>query len=441
LRAPHNPIIGKQTINPNDVDLLIFDLDGTILSSTKPVFEAIKKAFAKLNLTVQISEEEIEKYLGPSSSDDFYEAITPIDKGALWQEVRSGVREEQDASLREFAHVFPGVIETLQTLKRRGYRLVLYSNSSIQYFNCAISALNIKDYFDYAECVQENNLTKTELVRKFKNKFSNIEATTVVGDRIDDIEAARENNALSVGVLYGYGDKEPEQADITISKFPELLDIFDRKLPIFEKILKEIETRKKKDRAFVIGISGIDCSGKSMFVESFEKCLISRGFETQLISIDDFHNPKVYRYSGKNQIENYYNKSFDIKTIVEKLLIQVHEKSSYSTRLTVLNWQTDKYDTEKEFTFNQNTIVIFEGVFLFRKELSPYIDYKVFIEITFEESKRRAKIRDSEETFRKYEGTYLPAQRRYLDEFPPSETADMIIDNSNWEYPGVKLHR
>ena len=29
-------------INPNDVELLIFDLDGTIFSTTKPIFEAIK---------------------------------------------------------------------------------------------------------------------------------------------------------------------------------------------------------------------------------------------------------------------------------------------------------------------------------------------------------------------------------------------------------------
>ncbi len=426
-------------INPNRVELLIFDLDGTIFSTTKPVFEAVKRAFAGLDLPLRITEKDLEKYFG-AASGDFYRAITPENKSSLWQEVRSRIREEHDASIREFGHAFPGVKETLHTLQRRGYRLALYSNSSVHYFNSVISALDIGDYFDYTECVQENDLTKSELVRKIRKESGNPEAA-VIGDRVHDIEAAGENNALAIGVLYGYGDKEPEQADITISGFPELLDIFDRKLPVFEKILKEIEARKKRDRAFVIGINGIDCSGKSVFAESFEKFLISRGFETQLVSIDDFHNPRAYRYSGKDQIENYYNKSFDIKTIVEKLLAQVHKKSSYSTRLTVLDWQTDKYDIEKEFSFNQSTIVIFEGVFLFRKELSPYIDYKVFIEITFEESKRRAEIRDSEETLRKYEEKYLPAQRRYLDEFPPSEASDMIVDNSDWEFPRITLSR
>jgi beta-phosphoglucomutase-like phosphatase (HAD superfamily) len=39
----------------SDINLLIFDLDGTILLSTKPTYEAIKRAFAKLDLRVEFS--------------------------------------------------------------------------------------------------------------------------------------------------------------------------------------------------------------------------------------------------------------------------------------------------------------------------------------------------------------------------------------------------
>ena len=37
-------------INPNDVNLLIFDMDGTIFPTTKPVWEAIKTTFKKYEL-------------------------------------------------------------------------------------------------------------------------------------------------------------------------------------------------------------------------------------------------------------------------------------------------------------------------------------------------------------------------------------------------------
>jgi uridine kinase len=82
--------------------------------------------------------------------------------------------------------------------------------------------------------------------------------------------------------------------------------------------------------------------------------------------------------------------------------------------------------------------VIFEGVFLFRKELAPYLDYKVFLDIPFEASKIRAKVRDSQASIDKYNIKYLPAQEKYLKEYPPSKVADIIIDNSNWEYPVIK---
>ncbi len=53
-----------------------------------------------------------------------------------------------------------------------------------------------------------------------------------VGDRIHDIEAARENGCLSIGVLFGYGENEPRQADLTIRKFDDLLTIFDRRAAV-----------------------------------------------------------------------------------------------------------------------------------------------------------------------------------------------------------------
>ena len=67
------------------------------------------------------------------------------------------------------------------------------------------------------------------------------------------------------------------------------------------------------------------------------------------------------------------------------------------------------------------------------------------IEVSFEESKNRATASDvpiyGEEVLGKYEEKYFPAQKKYLEQFPPSKTADVVIDNSNWEYPRVKLLR
>jgi uridine kinase len=158
-----------------------------------------------------------------------------------------------------------------------------------------------------------------------------------------------------------------------------------------------------------------------------------------VVRLDDFHNPREVRYAGEDQAENYYNRSFDIRKIVEELLAPARRKGKHAAALTLLDPDTDEFEIKKEYSFDGETIVLFEGVFLFRKELAPYIDYKICLDITFEESKRRSAERDAEAIINKYDTKYLPAQAKYLKEYPPEKTSDMVIDNNDREYPRLSL--
>jgi phosphoglycolate phosphatase len=220
-------------MNPNDVDLIIFDLDGTILPSLLPFYESIKRAFNKLGWPVTFSPEEIRPFFGVSTASvksSVYEFITPRDSHLSIEEVSKKVRAENNDTFREMAQTYPGVKETLKTLRQRGYKLAQYTNASTSYLNVIMSALGLRDYYDYVECIQDNNLNKTELAKKIRAHFGGMNAA-IVGDRCHDIEAARENNCLAIGVLFGYGEREPEQADLTINKFNDLLAIFKRRSP------------------------------------------------------------------------------------------------------------------------------------------------------------------------------------------------------------------
>ena len=207
-------------INFDEVSILIFDLDGTISQSDKATFLVMKKAFTDLGIKKSLTEQDVRKNLGEPSGR-FFKNLLGLDYASRWEEVAG----KYDPMIPEFATAFPGAIETLDTLKKRGYKLVLCSNCGKKYFDATLFKLNIGQYFDYTECHGENNLSKSEMVRKIINKFSGLKAA-VIGDKIHDIEAARENNALSVGALYGYGYNESKKADMTINNFSELLNIF-----------------------------------------------------------------------------------------------------------------------------------------------------------------------------------------------------------------------
>jgi len=422
---------------PNDHNLLIFDLDGTLMPSSKPVYESVRRAFAKMNLPVLVTEKDIAQSLG-DPSDLFYQALTPPGSKLSWEEVRQKVRVEYIAVLNDFASTYPGVKETLETLRKRGYKLALCSNSGINWFYAAISALNIRAYFDHVECIEDRHYDKAQIINRLKEVYG-ITSAAVIGDRTSDIEAARQTGSLAVGVLYGYGGKEPEQADITINDFPGLLKIFDRKMPVFDRIKQEIQQRKLKSRAFVVGINGIDLSGKTEFTNALADYLTVNKFKVMVIHLDDSHHPRAYRNSGTDPVENYWTRNFNYELLIRDLLIPIREKQEYSINMTLLDLQSDKYEVQKQFSFDRDTIVLFEGVFLFRQELAAFLDYKVFIDITFAESRRRADIRDvpiyGNGMLKRYEEKYWPAQRKYLEQYPPLAIADLVIDNNNWESP------
>jgi phosphoglycolate phosphatase len=219
-------------INPNEVNLIIFDMDGTIVPSVTPVYEAIKRAFAKLGWPVTFSPRDIMPFFGvsaPDSGGGLYGFIRPEGSPLSWNDIRLKIIAEYDDTFREYAAPYPGVKETLEKLRKRGYRLVQYSNGSVSYLNTVIDALGLRDYYDHIECVQEHGLTKATLIQKIRGIFGGATAA-IVGDRYHDIEAARANDCLSIGVLFGYGGEEPEQADLTINKFDDLLSIFDHKI-------------------------------------------------------------------------------------------------------------------------------------------------------------------------------------------------------------------
>lgn len=422
-----------------DVNLLIFDLDGTLFDSVRVNYEAIKAGMAYLGWENSITEEDVWNIMGESNEDAFKKLLSPemfLEKEKLLERVRGYYLP----MIEKFGREFPKVLETLQTLKNRGYKLALYSYASPGYFDAAIAKLGIADLFDFAECVEKNGLTKAEMIVKIKNNFGGLEAA-VIGDSNHDVDAAKTNSLVAIGVGYGYGGKVIAGADKMIYSPADLLNIFDRRYPIFDKIAAEIRSRKNNGRALVVGVNGIDASGKTEFAKGFESFLKANDFKVQVINLDDFHNPKAIRYSGDDQADNYYRKSFDIEKIVNELLAPLRAEGRLAAEFDVLNLHTDQYDIKRKYDFDADTVVIFEGVFIFRRELVPYLDYKIFIDIPLQESKHRAEIRDvpvyGREVLQKYDEKYLPAQKRYINEFSPHEIAEMVIDNINWEHPKI----
>jgi len=207
---------------------------------------------------------------------------------------------------------------------------------------------------------------------------------------------------------------------------------------LFEKILFRV-TQRPLGAPFVIGINGIDASGKTMFSKDLAGFLIGQGYCVQLVHVDDFHKPKKFRYKGHSEAENYYYRSIDFERLVRDLLDPIVQKQELDVELTLLDLNSDQYTLSRRYVVNRNSIVIVEGVFLFKKDLLEYFDFKIFLDISFSESVRRALARDEHipagQVEDRYAEKYHAGQKLYFRLHDPKGSADITINNEDYLHP------
>ncbi|MFD9478709.1 MULTISPECIES: hypothetical protein [Streptomyces] len=202
------------------------------------------------------------------------------------------------------------------------------------------------------------------------------------------------------------------------------------------------QDRKQPERPLVVGITGMDTSGKSQLATALAAEMGRRGAANQLVRIDDFHHSQAHRYRPDlPQPEQYYKNSIDFARAAAQVLTPIREKGCLKTELTLLDLRTDTPTLRRSYHVDAHTIVLVEGVFLFRPEVRELIDLFVFLDVREDVVLARGRLRDvptqGEQVMHKYRHKYLPAQRRYLVEHPPVDHAEVIVDNSDWAAPAV----
>ena len=206
--------------------------------------------------------------------------------------------------------------------------------------------------------------------------------------------------------------------------------------------MADIITATKRNHPLRVGIDGVDASGKTTLADSLADYLRSLNLNVIRASIDGFHNPKVIRYEkGRNSPEGYYRDSFNNKAIIDNLLAPLGENGDLKYKKAVFDFKTDSEVVLPLETAKPDSILIMDGVFLFRPELVSFWDLKIFLEADFKITVYTAKKRDGyllgseNEILEKYEQRYVPGQKLYFEEAKPREKADIIIDNSDFENP------
>lgn len=192
----------------------------------------------------------------------------------------------------------------------------------------------------------------------------------------------------------------------------------------------------------VIGVTGIDTSGKSVMTTLLAEELKRSGISVQIVRLDDFHRARTERHiEGLPEPVQFYEHTFDFERLRNEILKPIRDEGRLETTLICLDLLDDTWTVEREFSVNEETVVLLEGVFLFRPDISHFLDLVIFLQVEEGTVIDRASTRDipvhGEAIMDRYRSKYLPAQRKYLEEYPAERNADVIIDNNDWENPIV----
>jgi len=213
----------------NKIDLIVFDLDGTLLESSNSIYKSVISTFEHLNQKVEIPKEEMDKRIGMHFKPIFEELNIPVDDIEEFIEVYKKYYFEY---INE-TMIYPAVTNTLETLKENGYKLAVLTTKVQDQTEDIIEHFKMNFYFDVLmgrRIGVEIKPSAEPLLLICKELNISPVNTMIVGDSELDIRCGKNAGALTCGALYGHREKEileNENPDYLINNFEELKGIFN----------------------------------------------------------------------------------------------------------------------------------------------------------------------------------------------------------------------
>jgi len=214
----------------SQIKTIVFDWDGTLHDSMKIYKKAFLKAYQYLvdheyALEKEWKDEEIYVFLGKNPKE-MWECFEPKLTKEVIDIVSPMISKSMEESIQKNeAVLYPGALEVLTYLKKKGYKLIYLSNSKTYYMNAMDKTFKLYLIFDMMLCSEMYNfISKKHILERVIQSLP--KDIIVIGDRYLDIETGIYNQVRTIGCTYGYGtSKELENADLRIDDIRDLMKI------------------------------------------------------------------------------------------------------------------------------------------------------------------------------------------------------------------------
>lgn len=203
-------------------DLVMFDLDGTLVDSVPDLSAALDEVLLEEGYPAA-GEYKARLWVGNGSSVLVRRALADALRVPEAQ-VSADLHERCLASffLRyhhfngRYAALFPGVLESLQLLRDRAIPMAVITNKPAEFIAPLLQGLGIRHYFDAflgGDSLPQKKPDPEPLLYLLRQAGVRPSRALMVGDSVNDIQAASAAGVLCVAVAYGYNRGRPVELD------------------------------------------------------------------------------------------------------------------------------------------------------------------------------------------------------------------------------------
>ncbi|UCB43775.1 MAG: HAD hydrolase-like protein [Dehalococcoidales bacterium] len=188
---------------------VFFDLDGTLTDPKEGITRCIQYSLKQLGRPYP-SDLKPTDFIGPPLRSTFAKLLCSDEKPLI--EKAMSLYRERFSEVGIFENmVYPGIDEVLSALHEKSLRLYVVTTKPTVYAERIIKHFSLAQWF--------SDIFGTELDGRFDNKAELVEfilrnlklvpeETAMVGDKKEDIIAAKSNRIRTIGFTYGYGSKQ-----------------------------------------------------------------------------------------------------------------------------------------------------------------------------------------------------------------------------------------
>lgn len=190
------------------MQLVLFDLDGTLIHSEAGIVGSLRHAFERLGFAAPPLE-ELRRWIGPPLRQSFPQVLG--DDPALIEQAVGHYRERFDSQGWAEHEVYAGIAELVENLHAEGRILAIVTTKMRGQARKIVEHLSFGRHFRqiYGPSGDGSHSEKAEMIAQALSDFGvAAENAVMIGDRHFDIEGARHNGVRGIGVSWGFGSRE-----------------------------------------------------------------------------------------------------------------------------------------------------------------------------------------------------------------------------------------